>query len=131
MVEEQSLCEQAEQNQAGDSEDDLYEQAKQIRAAKLTAKAVMRSRSSSFPSLPETVDGKRRHITYKMEKNRGLTRARYKDTKNPRKKHKNKYEKKMKNRKGQVREIKKPIGPYGGETSGINPTISRSVRFNK
>ncbi|XP_050376984.1 protein THALLO [Argentina anserina] len=114
--------------EAQDSEDDFYEQAKQNRAAKLAAKADMHSRPSSVPSLPETVDGKR-HITYQMEKNRGLTRARKKLLKNPRKKYKLKHEKKMKNRKGQVREVKKPVGPYGGETSGINPRISRSVRF--
>ncbi|XP_061988204.1 protein THALLO isoform X2 [Rosa rugosa] len=116
-----------EDSEAGDSEDDFYEQAKQNRAAKLAAKADIHSRSS-VPSLPETVDGKR-HITYQMEKNRGLTRARKKLIKNPRKKYKLKHEKKMKNRKGQVREVKKPIGPYGGETSGINPRISRSTRF--
>jgi hypothetical protein len=40
-----------------------------------------------------------------------------------------KYQKAVKNRKGQVPIIKIPIGPYGGESSGINDKISRSIRI--
>ncbi|KAM1492996.1 hypothetical protein ACFX14_024780 [Malus domestica] len=119
-----------EDSETGDSEDDFYEQVKEKRAAKLAAKAEIYSRSSMVPSLveTETVDGKR-HITYQMEKNRGLTRARKKLIKNPRKKYKLKHQKAVKSRKGQVREVRKPLGPYGGEATGINAGISRSTRF--
>lgn len=115
----------------GEAESDLefYKQAELEHAAKVAAKAEMYTRSSKPASLPETlVDGKRQ-ISYQMEKNRGLTRARKKLTKNPRKKYKLKHQKAVVRRKGQVQEIRKPTGTYGGEASGINAAISRSIRF--
>ncbi|OMP06661.1 Sas10/Utp3/C1D [Corchorus capsularis] len=111
-----------------DSEDEFYKQVKENRAAKLAAKAEKYTRTSEPSSLPETVDGKR-HISHQIEKNRGLTRQRKKDTKNPRKKYRLQSKKREKQRKGQVRDIRKPTGQYGGETTGINVGISRSIRF--
>ncbi|XP_039157096.1 something about silencing protein 10-like [Eucalyptus grandis] len=118
----------SEESESEESADEFYKQVKQQRAAKLAAKAEMYTRDPAIPSLPETVYGKR-HITYQMETNRGLTRNRKKQTKNPRKKYRSKHEKAVVRRKGQVREIRKPSGPYGGEASGINAGINRSMRF--
>ncbi|WVZ26128.1 hypothetical protein V8G54_004672 [Vigna mungo] len=113
---------------SGDSENEFYKQVEQLRAAKLAAKAEAYSRNTSVSSQLETVEGKRL-ISSQMEKNRGLTRNRNKAKKNPRKNYKLKHQKAVKNRKGQVQSIRRPTAPYGGESSGINAAVSRSIRF--
>ncbi|XP_073147871.1 protein THALLO isoform X2 [Henckelia pumila] len=114
---------------APDSDLEYYKQVEQQHAAKLAAKSNKYFRTPEVSSLPDdAVDGKRL-ITRQMEKNRGLTRARKKLIKNPRKKYKLKHQKAEVRRKGQVREVRKPTGPYGGEATGINAGISRSIRF--
>ncbi|KAG8375894.1 hypothetical protein BUALT_Bualt09G0006600 [Buddleja alternifolia] len=117
-----------EENES-DSDLEYYKQVEEQHAAKLAAKFDKYSRIPDVSSLPDDVVDGKRHITRQIEKNRGLTRARKKLTKNPRKKYKLKHKKAEVRRKGQVREIRKPTGPYGGEASGINAGISRSIRF--
>eukprot|EP00252_Welwitschia_mirabilis_P007801 TRINITY_DN1950_c0_g1_i1.p1 TRINITY_DN1950_c0_g1~~TRINITY_DN1950_c0_g1_i1.p1 ORF type:complete len:754 (+),score=227.87 TRINITY_DN1950_c0_g1_i1:296-2263(+) len=111
-----------------ESEDEFYKEVKQKRTATLSAKSEKHARKRSIPQPEEKVEGKRQ-ITYQMEKNKGLTPHRKKKTKNPRKKYKLKHEKAVTRRKGQIREVKLPQGPYGGETTGIRTAISRSIRF--
>ncbi|KAJ0259264.1 putative beta-1,3-glucanase [Hirschfeldia incana] len=99
------------------SEDEFYKQVRQKRESKRAAKAEIYSREpSSTLFLPETVVGKRL-ISNEILGNRGLTRHRNKDKKNPRKNYRDKYTDKVKRRGGQVREIRKPSGSYGGERS--------------
>ncbi|TMW93279.1 hypothetical protein EJD97_011917 [Solanum chilense] len=112
-----------------DSDMEFYREVEKQHSAKLAAKEKMYSRSPAMLSKPETVVDGKRQINYQMEKNRGLTRNRKKQDKNPRKKYRGKHEKAQKRREGQVQKIKKPSGPYGGETTGINVGISRSIRF--
>ncbi|KMZ58201.1 putative Something about silencing protein sas10 [Zostera marina] len=114
-----------------DSEDDFYKQVKGDIISKRSAKAETKKSTPVVISLPETEADGKRHISYQMEKNKGLTRSRKKDTKTPRKKYKIKHQKAVVRRRGQVRDIRKPSGPYGGEGSGINTNISRSVRLNQ
>ncbi|XP_009142215.1 uncharacterized protein LOC103866093 isoform X2 [Brassica rapa] len=113
-----------------ESEDEFYKQVKQKKEAKRAAKAEIYSRepSSNLLLLPESVQGKRL-ISKEILSNRGLTRHRNKDKKNPRKNYRDKYTDKVKRRGGQVREIRKPSGPYGGEALGINSNISHSIRI--
>ncbi|KAF6198540.1 hypothetical protein GE061_008288 [Apolygus lucorum] len=71
----------------------------------------------------------KRPITYQMMKNKGLTPKRKKDVRNPRVRNKNKFKKAVKNRRGQVREVRKEISKYAGEISGINKFVSKSVKL--
>lgn len=110
-------------------EDEFYQEAKRLKAAKEAAKDAKYTKTKTIEPVVEEEVGKR-HISYQMEKNKGLTPHRKKLTKNPRKKYKLKHQKAVIRRKGQVREIKLPSGSYGGESTGIRTQISRSVRFH-
>lgn len=81
------------------------------------------------PTLLE--EGSQRPVGRDIMKNRGLTRYRNKDLKNPRKKNRLKYEKALIKRRSTVQEFKgkKMGGAYGGEQSGIKKTLTRSVRL--
>lgn len=74
-------------------------------------------------------DGQKRSISNQIEKNRGLMKQRPKDTKNPRKKFRSKYETKLKKQRGMVTKMADTSRPYQGETTGIKTNIVRSRKF--
>ncbi|KAK9083957.1 hypothetical protein Scep_030428 [Stephania cephalantha] len=96
-----------EDGEMEESGDEFYREVKRQRIAKLSAKAEQYARKAAIPAPkePELLDGKRL-ISYQLKHQKAVVR-----------------------RKGQVRDIRKPAGPYGGEASGINAGVSRSVRF--
>ena len=86
-----------------------------------------------IPPVQEETD-ERRAAGYKIMKNKGLTRIRKKEVRNSRVKYRNKYEKAVMRRKGQVQDTIKE-GPsdganYAGEETGIRTHVKRSVRLS-
>ena len=71
----------------------------------------------------------RRGITYQIYKNQGLAPKRNKDQRNPRVKHRHKFEKAKVRRKGQVRTLRTETKRYSGEASGINMRVKKGVKI--
>lgn len=71
----------------------------------------------------------RRSITYQIAKNKGLTPKRSKLQRNPRVKHRKKFEKAKVRRKGQVREVRTETTKYSGEYSGINARVKKGIKL--
>eukprot|EP00475_Leptophrys_vorax_P013700 TRINITY_DN20068_c0_g3_i1.p1 TRINITY_DN20068_c0_g3~~TRINITY_DN20068_c0_g3_i1.p1 ORF type:complete len:529 (-),score=201.67 TRINITY_DN20068_c0_g3_i1:39-1523(-) len=70
----------------------------------------------------------RRKITKTIMKNQGLKRYRKKANKNPRLKHRNKYEKALKKHRTLVRSYQGQATVYGGEATGIKPNLVKATR---
>ena len=75
--------------------------------------------------------GGKRAISTNIDKNRGLTRSRNKETKTPHTKMRNKYDKALQKRRGTVRKMADKSKPYGGESTGIRSNVihSRKLKF--
>ena len=79
---------------------------------------------------PDDAEGEdRRGITYQIYKNQGLAPKRNKDQRNPRVKHRHKFEKAKVRRKGQVRTLRTETKRYSGEASGINMRVKKGVKI--
>jgi U3 small nucleolar RNA-associated protein 3 len=76
---------------------------------------------------PDYIEG-RRKITRTIMKNQGLKRYRKKENKNPRLKHRNKYEKAIKKHRKLVKEYQGQVSNYGGEETGIKPYLVKATR---
>jgi U3 small nucleolar RNA-associated protein 3 len=97
--------------------------------AKKAAKASKKAPRALQPPRPDPEAAEPRAITAEIQKNRGLTPHRRKDTKNPRKHARMKHADKEKRRKGQVQGVKAQAGPYAGEATGIKARVSKSTRL--
>ena len=65
-----------------------------------------------------------------LAKNKGLQPKRNKLNRNPRVKHRVKYQKAKVRRKGQVREVRTETKKYAGEFSGINARVKKGVKLS-
>lgn len=74
-------------------------------------------------------DGDRREAGNRIVKNRGLTRPRPREKRNPRVAHRIKYGKALERRKSQVQEYKGKTAGYGGEATGIKTGLIKSTRL--
>ena len=81
------------------------------------------------PAEEEEEEDSRRSITYQIQKNKGLAPKRSKLQRNPRVKHRVKFEKAKVRRKGQVREVRTEVKKYGGELFGINARVKKGVKL--
>ncbi|KAJ5975479.1 hypothetical protein N7481_009186 [Penicillium waksmanii] len=125
-------------NQSGTDEDEYYDmvaarskQRKDDKSARSEA-YVAAAREGGQVLVQEQVgaDGKRA-ITYQIEKNKGLTPKRSKDSRNPRVKKRKKFEEKKK-KLGSIKQIYKggeSRGGYGGELTGIKKNLVKSVKL--
>ena len=71
----------------------------------------------------------KRSINYQIMKNKGLTPARKKEQRNPRVKHRKKYEKSLIKLKSFKAVQRDQSAPYKGEATGIKKNLARSVKF--
>lgn len=121
-------------SQSEQSEDDFYKEAvveKQKRKEE-RKQAFKEAKLASSAFLEEDVtveDGHKRLINYDILKNKGLTPARSKEQRNPRVKHRRKYEQSMKKLKSFKSVMKTQDKPYMGEQTGIKKNLARSVKF--
>ncbi|OJJ49748.1 hypothetical protein ASPZODRAFT_12863 [Penicilliopsis zonata CBS 506.65] len=123
---------------AGTDEDEYYDmvaarskQRKAEKKARADAHAAA-AREGGRVEVQEEVgpDGKRA-ISYQIEKNKGLTPKRNKDSRNPRVKKRKRYEEKKK-KLASIRQVYKGgegRGGYGGELTGIKTNLVKSVKL--
>ncbi|KAJ5091749.1 hypothetical protein NUU61_006619 [Penicillium alfredii] len=125
-------------DQSGTDEDEYYDmvaarskQRKGEKKARADAYAAA-AREGGHVEMQEEIgpDGKRA-ITYQIEKNKGLTPKRNKDSRNPRVKKRKKFDEKKK-KLGSIRQVYKGgegRGGYGGEMTGIKKNLVKSVKL--
>ena len=111
---------------------DYYEAVKAAKEKKKEAKKeAKKPKLMDYVPEPTVEDGEKRTASNMIVKNRGLVPHRSKEKKNPRVKHRKKFEKaKVKERTSFYgKQTRDDRGGYGGETTGIKAHISRSRKF--
>jgi U3 small nucleolar RNA-associated protein 3 len=118
-----------------DDDEDIPEQTERIDVVKLKKREEKElRRKEKHERIQSEVEAKNLAISKNMNrtimKGKGLYRKRPSKLRNPRMKHKLKYEKKMKDRHRLVQEFKEgPQKKYAGELTGIRSNLRRSDKF--
>lgn len=95
--------------------------------------AALTARGKAYIPPVQEESAARRNAGYQIMKNKGLTRKRKKEVRNSRVKYRNKFEKAVMRRKGQVQDTIRE-GPsdgvtYTGEESGVRTHVKKSIRL--
>ncbi|KAF9380268.1 hypothetical protein CPB97_008487 [Podila verticillata] len=117
----------------GDSDGEgYYEEVMADKEAKKAARKALNENLEQSTSFEDTSmdPNDKRSISWQILKNKGLTPHRKKEQRNPRVKHRNKYETAKKKIKSVKRVFTRLEGSYGGEKTGIKTGLARSVKFN-
>ncbi|KAJ5082298.1 hypothetical protein N7532_011341 [Penicillium argentinense] len=125
-------------NESGTDEDEYYDMVaarnksrKDDKKARADAYAAAAAEGGHVEVQEEIGPDGKRAITYQIEKNKGLTPKRSKDSRNPRVKKRKKYDDKKK-KLGSIKQIYKggeSRGGYGGELTGIKKNLVKSVKL--
>ena len=110
-------------------DDEFYKEIKSRSEAKKDLKKRQKEVAPRYPSLEKEIVGER--VAGRMiMKNRGLVPHRNKLQRNPRVKKREQYRKRLTQRKGAVRDIRREEAQgYAGEATGIKATLSRSRKL--
>ncbi|KAG0275073.1 hypothetical protein BGZ95_009207 [Linnemannia exigua] len=116
----------------GSDAEDFYQEVLDAKAAKKAARKALNENLEQSTSFEDTSmdPNDKRSISWQILKNKGLTPHRKKEQRNPRVKHRNKYETAKKKIKSVKRVFTRLEGSYGGEKTGIKTGLARSVKFN-
>ncbi|KAG0309081.1 hypothetical protein BGZ98_005403 [Dissophora globulifera] len=118
--------------QAEGEGEDYYQEVLDAKRAKKDARQALNESLEKSTSFEDTsIDpSDKRSISWQILKNKGLTPHRKKEQRNPRVKHRNKYETAKKKIKSVKRVFTRLEGSYGGEKTGIKTGLARSVKFS-
>ncbi|KAF8986285.1 hypothetical protein BGZ46_006907 [Entomortierella lignicola] len=119
-------------NRGGHAGEDYYQEVLDAKEAKKAARKALSENLEKSTSFEDTsIDpNDKRSISWQILKNKGLTPHRKKEQRNPRVKHRNKYEAAKKKIKSVKRVFTRLEGAYGGEKTGIKTGLARSVKFS-
>lgn len=110
--------------------EDPIEFYERIKKAKKEKRVSFGSDLPQVTKEPDVIEASgKRAITYQIASNKGLNARKKKELRNPRVKHRRKFEKAVTKHRHVVRPVEKELYRYGGEKGGIRLSLARSVKI--